>query len=66
MLYSQLSGVALTLRQFSSNGTEVLPPFDQELNYDFNFQDIRRIGPRQISPVCLCETLHIALVHYEL
>ena len=51
MSNSQLSGVALTLRQYSPNGTEVLPPFDQDLNYDFNFQDIRRIGPRQISPV---------------
>ena len=48
-----LSGVALTLRQFSSDGTEVMPPLDQDPNYDFNFQDARRIGPRQINPVCL-------------
>ena len=25
--------------------------FDQELTYDFNFQDIRSIGPRKVMPV---------------
>ena len=54
---SHLSGVALTLRQYSANGTEVLPPLDQDLNYDFNFQDARRIGPRKIRPVSLHEVL---------
>ena len=62
-----LSGVALTLRQFSSDGTEVLPPLDQDLSYDFNFQDIRRIGPRQIRPVCwYCIFISFILAHCEL
>ena len=58
-------GVALTLRQYRG-GVEVTPPFDQDLNYDFNFQDIRTIGPRKILPVrkiihsytgCSCDVL---------
>ena len=61
---SYLSGVALTLRQYSSDGTEVLPPLDQKLNYDFNFQDIRKIGPRQIRPVhMLVYTFHMLALH---
>ena len=65
MLVFFLPGVALTLRQYSSDGTEVLPPLDQDLSYDFNFQDSRRIGPRQINPVCLYTSFVMYYVYFR-
>jgi hypothetical protein len=47
--HTHLAGVALTLRHYRG-GQEIMPVFDQELTYDFNFQDIRSIGPRKVMP----------------
>ena len=33
-----------------------MPVLDQDLGYDFNFQDIRSIGPRKIMPVSKIHT----------
>jgi hypothetical protein len=44
-----LAGHGLVLKQYR-NGAEVTPPIDQDLHYDFNFQQIRTIPSRKIYP----------------
>lgn len=43
-------GHGLTLRHYRS-GAEVTPSVDQDLNYDFNFQQYRSVTPRKVMPV---------------
>jgi hypothetical protein len=49
MLHTHLAGHGLVLKQYR-NGVEVTPPIDQDLNYDFNFQQIRTFPSRKIYP----------------
>jgi hypothetical protein len=44
-----LAGHGLILKQYR-NGVELTPPIDQDLNYDFNFQQVRTIPSRKINP----------------
>ena len=69
MLVNFTPGHGLVLKQYR-NGVEVTPPIDQDLNYDFNFQQIRTIPSRKIYPVSNCTicimtvyVMHI-YVHY--
>ena len=43
-------GHGLTVRHYR-NGTEVAPSIDQDLNYDFNYQQYRSVTPRKVMPV---------------
>jgi dopamine beta-monooxygenase len=49
LLHTHLAGRGLVLRQYR-NGAEVTTPIDQDLNYDFNFQQIRTFPSRKIYP----------------
>jgi hypothetical protein len=49
ILHTHLAGHGLVLKQYR-NGLEVMPPIDQDLNYDFNFQQVRTIPSRKIYP----------------
>ena len=44
------AGHGLTLRQYR-DGVEVNPAVDEDLNYDFNFQQYRSVAPRKVMPV---------------
>ena len=44
------AGHGLTLRQYR-DGVEMNPAVDEDLNYDFNFQQYRSVTPRKVMPV---------------
>ena len=46
------AGTGLILRHLRG-GQEISPPVDQDLKYDFNFQQFRYIPPRKLLPVSL-------------
>lgn len=48
------TGRGVSLRHYR-NGSEVIPSvaLDQDLNYDFNYQQYRSVTPRKIMPVSL-------------
>ena len=43
-------GHGLTVRHYR-NGAEMTPSLDQDLNYDFNYQQYRSVTPRKVMPV---------------
>ena len=60
------SGHGLTVRHYR-NGTEVAPSIDQDLSYDFNFQQYRSVTPRKIMPVsAILERQNHRYLHYIL
>ena len=63
------SGHGLTVRHYR-NGAEVTPSIDQDLNYDFNYQQYRSVTPRKVMPVgmllemsSICNICHPLTVH---
>ena len=58
-------GEAIILRQVR-NGVE-LPPIDQNLFYDFDYQITNHITPRRVLPVSNCSVkLHAVHVYYHM
>ena len=45
-------GQGITLRHYR-NGVEVTPAIDQDLNYDFDYQQYRSVTPRKVLRVSL-------------
>ena len=55
-LYVLCIGTGLTVKHHRG-GQEILPPLDQDLKYDFNFQQFRYIPLRKLLPVSLVDSI---------
>ena len=55
------AGTGLILRHLR-DGQEILPPLDQDLKYDFNFQQFRYISPRKVLPVSLSYQNEVSVI----